>query len=569
LIRKLRGWGEMKSDAVKKGVDRAPHRSLFKAMGYTDRELRRPLVGIASSANEIVPGHIHLERLVDAVKAGVYMSGGTPMVFSTIGVCDGIAMNHIGMKYSLGSRELIADSVEVMAKAHAFDAIVLVPNCDKIVPGMLMAAARLDIPAIVISGGPMLAGRHPDKVDQKIDLITVFESVGAVRSGRMTTETLSAIENEACPTCGSCAGMFTANSMNCLTEAIGMALPGNGTIPAVMSARIRLAKETGVQIMALLEKGIASRRIMTEDAFINALTVDMALGCSTNTVLHLFSIAREAGIPLQLEKINEISEHTPHLCALSPAGDHHLEDLDRAGGVSAVLKELSGAGLIRDECVTVTGEKLSDTIARATVWDYRVIRPMSNPYHHEGGLAVLYGNLAPAGCVVKQSAVSREMLRHDGPARVFESEEEATEAIMNGKINRGDVLIIRYEGPKGGPGMREMLTPTSAIAGMGLDGHVALITDGRFSGGTRGASIGHVSPEAMEGGPIAIITDGDRIMIDIPNKEVRIFLSEQEIQERLSTWSPPDPKITRGYMYRYAQNVSSASDGAIFRQERG
>jgi dihydroxy-acid dehydratase len=559
----------MKSDAVKKGVDRAPHRSLFKAMGYTDRELRRPLVGIASSANEIVPGHIHLERLVDAVKAGVYMSGGTPMVFSTIGVCDGIAMNHIGMKYSLGSRELIADSVEVMAKAHAFDAIVLVPNCDKIVPGMLMAAARLDIPAIVISGGPMLAGRHPDKVDQKIDLITVFESVGAVRSGRMTTETLSAIENEACPTCGSCAGMFTANSMNCLTEAIGMALPGNGTIPAVMSARIRLAKETGVQIMALLEKGIASRRIMTEDAFINALTVDMALGCSTNTVLHLFSIAREAGIPLQLEKINEISEHTPHLCALSPAGDHHLEDLDRAGGVSAVLKELSGAGLIRDECVTVTGEKLSDTIARATVWDYRVIRPMSNPYHHEGGLAVLYGNLAPAGCVVKQSAISREMLRHDGPARVFESEEEATEAIMNGKINRGDVLIIRYEGPKGGPGMREMLTPTSAIAGMGLDGHVALITDGRFSGGTRGASIGHVSPEAMEGGPIAIITDGDRIMIDIPNKEVRIFLSEQEIQERLSTWSPPDPKITRGYMYRYAQNVSSASDGAIFRQERG
>ncbi len=558
----------MKSDAVKKGVDRAPHRSLFKAMGYTDRELRRPLVGIASSANEIVPGHIHLERLVDAVKAGVYMSGGTPMVFSTIGVCDGIAMNHIGMKYSLGSRELIADSVEVMAKAHAFDAIVLVPNCDKIVPGMLMAAARLDIPAIVISGGPMLAGRHPDKVDQKIDLITVFEAVGAVRSGRMTTETLSAIENEACPTCGSCAGMFTANSMNCLTEAIGMALPGNGTIPAVMSARVRLAKETGMQIMALLEKGIASRRIMTEDAFINALTVDMALGCSTNTVLHLFSIAREAGIPLQLEKVNEISEHTPHLCALSPAGDHHLEDLDRAGGVSAVLKELSGAGLIRDECLTVSGKKLSDTIARATVWDYRVIRPMSNPYHHEGGLAVLYGNLAPAGSVVKQSAVSREMLRHEGPARVFESEEEATEAIMSGKINRGDVLIIRYEGPKGGPGMREMLTPTSAIAGMGLDGHVALITDGRFSGGTRGACIGHVSPEAMEGGPIAIISDGDRIMIDIPNKEVKIFLSEQEIQERLSTWNPPDPNITQGYMYRYAQNVSSASDGAIFRQER-
>jgi dihydroxy-acid dehydratase len=559
----------MRSDIVKKGVDRAPHRSLFKAMGYTNRELRRPLVGIASSANEIVPGHIHLERLVDGVKAGVYMSGGTPMVFNTIGVCDGIAMNHIGMKYSLGSRELIADSVEIMAKAYAFDAIVLVPNCDKIVPGMLMAAARLDIPAIVISGGPMLAGRHPEDPDQKIDLIAAFEGVGAFHSGLMDRQTLSAIENEACPTCGSCAGMFTANSMNCLTEAIGMALPGNGTIPAVMSARIRLAKKTGMEIMALLGKGISSRQIMTEDAFINALTVDMALGCSTNTVLHLFSIASEAGIPLQLEKINEISEHTPHLCALSPAGDHYLEDLDRAGGVSAVLKELSGAGLICDECITVSGKKLSDTIARATVLDYRVIRPMSNPYHQEGGLAVLYGNLAPAGCVVKQSAVSREMLRHEGPARVFESEEEATEAIMRGKIKRGDVLIIRYEGPKGGPGMREMLTPTSAIAGMGLDGHVALITDGRFSGGTRGASIGHVSPEAMEGGPIAIVTDGDRIMINIPNKEVRICLSEQEIQARLSTWNPPVPKITQGYMYRYAQNVSSASDGAVFRQERG
>ncbi|MBW2032821.1 MAG: dihydroxy-acid dehydratase [Deltaproteobacteria bacterium] len=555
----------MISDMVKRGLDRAPHRSLFKAMGYTDQELGRPLIGIANSANEIIPGHIHLNGIVAAVKAGVYMAGGMPVVFGTIGVCDGIAMNHIGMKYSLGSRELIADSVEVMAKAHAFDAIVLVPNCDKIVPGMLMAAARLDIPAIVISGGPMLAGRHPDKVDQKIDLITVFESVGAVRSGRMTTETLSAIENEACPTCGSCAGMFTANSMNCLTEAIGMALPGNGTIPAVMSARIRLAKETGMQIMALLEKGIASRRIMTEDAFINALTVDMALGCSTNTVLHLFSIAREAGIPLQLEKINEISEHTPHLCALSPAGDHHLEDLDRAGGVRAVLKELSGAGLIRDECVTVSGKKLSDTIARATVWDYRVIRPMSNPYHHEGGLAVLYGNLAPAGCVVKQSAVSREMLRHEGPARVFESEEEATEAIMRGKINRGDVLIIRYEGPKGGPGMREMLTPTSALAGMGLDTHVALVTDGRFSGGTRGACIGHVSPEAMEGGAIALVEDGDMVVIDIRNKGINVRLTEEDLKKRLSHWKPPEPKITFGYMSRYAEGVSSASEGAVIK----
>ena len=555
----------MISDMVKKGLDRAPHRSLFKAMGYTDQELGRPLIGIANSANEIIPGHIHLNGIVAAVKAGVYMAGGMPVVFGTIGVCDGIAMNHIGMKYSLGSRELIADSVEVMAKAHAFDAIVLVPNCDKIVPGMLMAAARLDIPAIVISGGPMLAGRHPDKVDQKVDLITVFESVGAVRSGRMTTETLSAIENEACPTCGSCAGMFTANSMNCLTEAIGMALPGNGTIPAVMSARIRLAKETGMQIMALLEKGIASRRIMTEDAFINALTVDMALGCSTNTVLHLFSIAREAGIPLQLEKINEISEHTPHLCALSPAGDHHLEDLDRAGGVSAVLKELSGAGLIRDECVTVSGKKLSDTIARATVWDYRVIRRMSNPYHHEGGLAVLYGNLAPAGCVVKQSAVSKEMLRHEGPARVFESEEEGTEAIMSGKINRGDVLIIRYEGPKGGPGMREMLTPTSALAGMGLDTHVALVTDGRFSGGTRGACIGHVSPEAMEGGAIALVEDGDMVVIDIRNKGINVRLTEEDLKKRLSYWKRPEPKITAGYMSRYAEGVSSASEGAVIK----
>jgi len=559
----------MKSDMVKKGVDRAPHRSLFKAMGYTDTELHRPLIGIANSANEVVPGHIHLDRLVDAVKAGVYMSGGTPMVFSTIGVCDGIAMNHLGMKYSLGSRELIADSIEVMAKAYAFDAIVLVPNCDKIVPGMLMAAARLDIPAIVISGGPMLAGRHPDKVDQHIDLITVFESVGAVRSGRMTTETLSAIENEACPTCGSCAGMFTANSMNCLTEAIGMALPGNGTIPAVMSARIRLAKKTGMQIMALLEEGITSRRIMTEDAFINALTVDMALGCSTNTVLHLLSIAREAGIPLQLEKINEISEHTPHLCALSPAGDHHLEDLNRAGGISAVLKELSGAGLIRDECITASGKKLSDTIARAAIGDSRVIRPIKNPYHQEGGLAVLYGNLAPAGCVVKQSAVSKEMLRHEGPARVFESEEEGTEAIMTGKINRGDVVIIRYEGPKGGPGMREMLTPTSALAGMGLDTHVALVTDGRFSGGTRGACIGHVSPEAMEGGGIALIEDGDMVEIDIKNKGINVRLTEEDLKKRFSHWQPPEPKIASGYMSRYAEGVSSASEGAVFKLKRG
>jgi len=555
----------MISDAVKKGVERAPHRSLFKAMGYTDRELGRPLIGIANSANEIIPGHIHLNRIVDAVKAGVYMAGGLPVVFGTIGVCDGIAMNHIGMKYSLGSRELIADSVEVMAKAHAFDALVLVPNCDKIVPGMLMAAARLDLPAIVISGGPMLAGVHPERPKEKIDLITVFESVGAVRSGRMTAEALTAIENEACPTCGSCAGMFTANSMNCLTEAIGMALPGNGTIPAVMAARIRLAKETGVGIMELVEKGISARKIMTQEAFGNALAVDMALGCSTNTVLHLTAIAREAGISLPLEQINRVSEGTPNLCRLSPAGKDHVEDLDRAGGILAVLKELNEAGLINERCMTVTGHKVGENIADAVTRDSQVIRSVKAPYHSQGGLAVLYGNLAPGGCVVKQSAVCEEMLYHEGPARVFDSEDEATEAIMGGKIGKGEVLIIRYEGPKGGPGMREMLTPTSAIAGMGLDAHVALVTDGRFSGGTRGAAIGHVSPEAMEGGPIALLQDGDSIVIDIRNKKINAQLTKEELERRLAQWKAPEPRITSGYMYRYAQRVSSASEGAVIK----
>jgi len=553
----------MRSDSVKKGLERAPHRSLFKAMGYTDEELERPLIGIANSANEIIPGHIHLDRIVEAIKSGVYMAGGLPVVFGTIGVCDGIAMNHEGMKFSLASRELIADSVEVMAMAHAFDGLVLVPNCDKIVPGMLMAAARLDIPAIVVSGGPMLAGRHPLEPGKKIDLITVFEAVGAVRSGRMDGETLSAIEEEACPTCGSCAGMFTANSMNCLAEAIGMALPGNGTIPAVMAGRIRLAKRSGMQIMSLVERGITSRQILTDEALQNALAADMALGCSTNTVLHLTAIAREAGLSLDLGRINDMSRSTPNLCSLSPAGKDHLEDLDRAGGIPAVLKELLDAGLIRGDCLTVTGKSVRENVAQASVRNPQVIRPAQKPHRPEGGIAVLFGNLAPAGCVVKQSAVCEEMLFHEGPARVFESEEEATAAIMAGRVSKGDVLVIRYEGPKGGPGMREMLTPTSAIAGMGLDSQVALITDGRFSGGTRGASIGHVSPEAMEGGPIAIVQDGDTIVIDIRNRQIEVRLSGDEIQTRLQGWKPPARKITTGFMARYARTVSSGSEGAV------
>ncbi|MCK4619190.1 MAG: dihydroxy-acid dehydratase [Desulfobacterales bacterium] len=556
----------MKSDNAKKGIERAPHRSLFKAMGYTDSEIKRPLIGIANSANSIIPGHVNLDKIAEAVKAGVYMAGGTPIEFGTIGVCDGIAMNHTGMKYSLGSRELIADSIEVMAVAHAFDAMIMVTNCDKIVPGMLMAAARLDIPTIVISGGPMLAGEHPEKAgSEKIDLITVFEAVGAVLSGKMTEKELSTIEDAACPTCGSCAGMFTANSMNCLTEAIGMGLPGNGTIPAVMAARIRLAKEAGMQIISLLEKNITPKKIMTEKAFKNALTVDMALGCSTNTVLHLTALAKEAGVDIDLNLINEISKITPHLCSLSPGGKDHLEDLNRAGGISAVIKELSGAGLINDECITVTGKTVGENTIDKMILDNNVIRSVNNPYHSQGGLAVMFGNLAPDGCVVKQSAVLDEMLCHEGPARVFDSEEDAGKAIMENKIKKGDVIVIRYEGPMGGPGMREMLTPTSAIAGMKLDAHVALLTDGRFSGGTRGAAIGHISPEAMQGGPIAIIQEGDMISIDIPEKNITLKVSEEEIQNRLSKWSPPRPKITHGYMARYARMVSSASDGAIFK----
>ncbi|MBC2716131.1 MAG: dihydroxy-acid dehydratase [Desulfobacteraceae bacterium] len=553
----------MKSDRAKKGIERAPHRSLFKAIGYTDEEINRPLIGVANSVNTAIPGHVHLDKITEAVKVGIYMAGGTPVEFGTIGVCDGIAMNHVGMKYSLGSRELIADSVEVMGIAHALDGMVMVPNCDKIVPGMLMAAARLDVPTIFISGGPMLAGKHPDNPKKKVDLITVFEAVGAVRSGKMTEEQLTGIEDAACPTCGSCSGMFTANSMNCLTEVIGLGLPGNGTIPAVMSARIRLAKMAGMKIMELLEKQITPSQILTQKAFENALTVDMALGCSTNTVLHLTALAHEIGLPLDLDLINEVSKRTPHLCSLSPGGAHHIEDLHYAGGIQAIIKVLADNGSIHDDCITVTGKTVKDNIAQAAVQDSEVIRPIDNPYHEVGGLAVLFGNIAPNGCVVKQSAVVAEMMIHEGPARVFDSEEDATEAILNGKIVKGDVIVIRYEGPMGGPGMREMLTPTSAIAGMQLDAHVALITDGRFSGGTRGAAIGHVSPEAMQQGTIAIVSEGDVISIDIPQKTISLKVDEKEIKDRLSKWVKPAPRITKGYMARYARMVSSADKGAV------
>jgi dihydroxy-acid dehydratase len=554
----------MKSESAKKGLARAPHRALFKAMGYRDADIERPLVGVANSANAIVPGHVHLNQIAEAVKAGVYMAGGTPIEFGTIGVCDGIAMNHVGMKYSLASRELIADSIEVMATAHAFDALVLIPNCDKIVPGMLMAAARLDIPTIVVSGGPMLAGTHPE-TGEKIDLISVFEAVGAVRAGRMDEAELAKIEGAACPTCGSCSGMFTANSMNCLTEAVGLGLPGNGTVPAVMAERIRIAKQAGVGIMGLWEQGITPSQILTPQSFENALAVDMALGCSTNTVLHLLAIAEEAGVHVGLDRINDISGKTPHLCSLSPGGKDHIQDLDRAGGIQAVLAELAGAGRIHTDCLSVTGKTVGENIASARVRDPEVIRPVSDPYHPQGGLAVLFGNLAPAGSVVKQSAVCEQMMEHQGPARVFDSEEAATEAILNGHIRAGDVVVIRYEGPQGGPGMREMLTPTSAIAGMGLDDKVALITDGRFSGGTRGAAIGHISPEAREGGPIAGVREGDTIAIDIRQKSLRLAIPDSELQARLSDWRPPSARIQKGYLARYARMVASASQGAVTR----
>lgn len=552
----------MRSDLMKKGLEKAPHRSLFKAMGLTDEEIRRPMVGIANSANEIIPGHIHLDKIVEAVKAGVRMAGGTPIEFCTIGVCDGIAMNHEGMKYSLASRELIADSVEVMATAHPFDALVLVPNCDKIVPGMLMAAMRLNLPSLVISGGPMLAGKFEEKA---VDLIGVFEGVGRVARGEWTEAQLKDLEECACPGCGSCAGMFTANSMNCLSEALGLALPGNGTIPAVMAARIRLAKMAGTKIMELWKKNIRAQDIATLNAFQNAMAVDMALGCSTNTVLHLPAIAHEAKIDLNLDLFNTISDKTPHLCFLSPAGPYHLQDLDAAGGVPAVMVELAKLGEIDKTVMTATGKNLGRNLKGVKVKDYGVIRSIHDPYHKEGGLAILRGNLAPGGAVVKQSAVAPEMMVNEGTAIVFESEEETMEAILKGKVKPGHIVVVRYEGPKGGPGMREMLSPTSAIVGMGLDKDVALITDGRFSGGSRGAAIGHVSPEAAEGGLIALVKNGDRISINIPKKKLILLVSEEEIKKRKKNWKPPKPKIKFGYAARYAQMVTSAGTGAVFK----
>jgi dihydroxy-acid dehydratase len=554
----------MRSDLMKKGLEKAPHRSLFKAMGLIDEEIRRPMVGIANSANEIIPGHIHLDKIVEAVKAGVRIAGGTPVEFSTIGVCDGIAMNHEGMKYSLASRELIADSIEIMAIAHPFDALVLVPNCDKIVPGMLMAAMRLNIPSLVISGGPMLAGKFADK---EVDLIGVFEGVGRVARGEWTEAQLKEMEDCACPGCGSCAGMFTANSMNCLSEALGMALPGNGTIPAVMAGRIRLAKVAGMKVMELWKKNICPRDIATLAAFKNAIAVDMALGCSTNTVLHVPAIAHEAGIKLDLDLFNKISDQTPHLCFLSPAGPHHVQDLDAAGGVQAVMAELTKLGTIDKPVLTATGKTLGQNLKGVKVKDYGVIRPVNDPYHKEGGIAILRGNLAPGGAVVKQSAVAPEMMVNEGTAIVFESEEEAMEAILRGKVKPGHVVVVRYEGPKGGPGMREMLSPTSAIVGMGLDKDVALITDGRFSGGSRGAAIGHISPEAAEGGWIAFVKNGDRISIDIPKKKLTLKVSEREIKRRRKNWRAPEPKIKSGYAARYAQMVTSAGTGAVFKDK--
>lgn len=551
----------MKSDMVRQGIEKAPHRSLLKALGLTDAEINRPLIGVVNSANEIVPGHINLDKIAEAVKAGVRIAGGTPIEFPTIGVCDGIAMNHIGMKYSLGSRELIADSVEIMATAHAFDALVFIPNCDKIVPGMLMAAARLNLPSIFISGGPMLAGSFKG---QRVSLNDVFVGVGAVASGKMTPEEMTLLEDVACSGCGSCAGMFTANSMNCLTEALGMGLPGNGTIPAVHAARIRLAKEAGMKIMELLAKDIKPLDIMTGEAFENALTLDMALGCSTNTVLHLFAIAYEAGIQLNLEMVNEVSARTPHLCKLDPAGSDFIEDLQDAGGILMVMKKLSEKGLINVDLPTVTGLTVGKNMDGVRSFRDDVIRSIDNPYSPTGGLAVLFGNLAPEGAVVKQGAVEKEMMVHQGPARVFESEEEAVDAIMGQRIKPGDVIVIRYEGPRGGPGMREMLTPTSAIAGMGLDREVALITDGRFSGATKGASIGHVSPEAAAGGTIAMVNEGDIISIDIPARKLDLLVDDKVLEQRRSTWKAGEPKIKTGYMRRYAEMVQSASKGAVF-----
>jgi dihydroxy-acid dehydratase len=552
----------MKSDRVKKGLERAPHRSLFKAMGYTDGEIEAPLIGIVNSRNEIVPGHIHLNSVVDAVKTGVSIGGGTPIEFPAIAVCDGIAMGHSGMNYSLASRELIADSIETMALAHAFDGLVMVTNCDKVVPGMLMAALRVNIPTVLVSGGPMQAGFADG---DRISLSNMFEAVGAVKAGQMTAGELRHYEEKACPGCGSCAGMFTANSMNCLTEVLGMGLPGNGTIPAVYAGRIRLAKQAGMEVMKLVQRDIKPRDIISYESFINALTVDMALGCSTNSILHLCAIAHEIGVALDLDIVNEISSRTPNLCRLSPAGNHYIEDLYAAGGVQAVIGELAGNGLINLDLVTVTGRTLGENISQAVNLNPSVIRPFNNPYSPTGGLAMLKGSLAPDGCVVKRSAVDKAMLRHRGSARVFDSEEHALGAIYGGEIKSGEVLVIRFEGPKGGPGMREMLAPTSALAGMGLDKEVALVTDGRFSGATRGAAIGHVSPEAAEGGPIALVEDGDIISIDMTEGTIHLEVEDGELQRRKLCRAVPKPKNRHGYLARYARLVTSASTGAVLK----
>jgi dihydroxy-acid dehydratase len=551
---------ELRSDRMKTGPARAPHRSLLKADGLTDEEISRPLIAVVNSANEIIPGHLNLRNVADAVKAGIRMAGGTPLEFSTIGICDGIAMNHDGMHYSLASREVIADSVELVVQAHAFDAMVLIPNCDKVVPGMLMAAARLDIPAIVVSGGPMLAGRFGGA---DVDLDTVFTAVGKHAAGQMSDEELCELETSACPTCGSCAGLFTANSMNCLTEAIGMGLPGNGTIPAVFSERLRLAKHAGMKIMELLERGVTARQVMTAAAVRNAMTLDMAFGGSSNTVLHLTAIAHETGADITLDDWAEVSARTPNLVRISPASDNHMQDLHEAGGIPAIMAELARKGLLDLDAMTVTGDVMRATVASARARDASVIRSVDDPYLAEGGLRVMRGNLAPGGAVVKQSAVSAEMRHHAGPARVFDSEEEATAAILGRRIVAGDVVVIRYEGPKGGPGMREMLTPTSAISGMGLSTSVALITDGRFSGATKGPAIGHVSPEAASGGPIALVREGDAVEIDIDAGTVDLRVGEAELAVRRAAWTAPKPRATRGYLARYAALVSSADEGAI------
>ena len=550
----------MKSDAVKTGMQQAPHRSLFNALGMTEEEMRKPLVGIVSSYNEIVPGHMNLDKIVDAVKLGVAMAGGTPVVFPAIAVCDGIAMGHIGMKYSLVTRDLIADSTECMALAHQFDALVMGPTCDKNVPGLLMAAARINVPTVFVSGGPMLAGHVKG---HKTSLSSMFEAVGAYAAGNMSEEDVKEFENKACPTCGSCSGMYTANSMNCLTEVLGMGLKGNGTIPAVYSERIKLAKHAGMKVMEMYEKNIRPRDIMTKEAFMNALTMDMALGCSTNSMLHLPAIAHEAGVELNVDIANEISARTPNLCHLAPAGPTYIEDLNEAGGIYAVMKEISKKGLLNLDCMTVTGRTVGENIKDCVNRNPEVIRPVENPYSQTGGIAILKGNLAPDSAVVKRSAVAPEMLKHEGPARVFDCEEDAIDAIKSGRIVAGDVVVIRYEGPKGGPGMREMLNPTSAIAGMGLGSTVALITDGRFSGASRGASIGHASPEAAVGGPIALVEEGDIISIDIDNHELNVLVSDQEMEARKAKWQPRTPQVTTGYLARYASLVTSADRGAV------